>query len=153
MPAPDEPTPEPMRGGRTIPIWTGAIAVLAAVAFGVGGLISAVDPALLSGGTTGGDGVYIDYTVSRDLALAVVILCMLAVRAQHVLSALLLLAALIQIADLIQDAAHGRTILVSGIGVLAVLFLAAGTRLADTHHDPINPLRSRSRIGRSGPLS
>jgi len=133
MPAREDPTPPATtRGAPSIPIWVGVIAAVAAVGFGIGGLIAAVDPELLTGGiNTDGAAIYVDYTISRDLALAVTILCMLAFRARRVLAALLLLAALVQIADLVQDAVQGRVILALGVAVLGALFLAAGARLAD----------------------
>ena len=74
------------------------------------GVIALINPAmLLAPGEpiTAGVKVYAGYLVSRNIALAVMLVVMLAVRARRMLCSLMLLTSLIQALDAVLDACDG----------------------------------------------
>jgi hypothetical protein len=73
--------------------------------------------------------VYADYLVARDLAVAIVLGVLPAMRVRRMLAGLLVLTALIQLLDAGLDAATGRLTLVPGLLVLTVTFLVGAGRL------------------------
>jgi Protein of unknown function (DUF998) len=73
---------------------------------------------------------YADYFITRNLALAVMLLVMLALRARHVLAALMTLTALIQVLDAITATATSRFGLVPIDLIFAAAFLFGAVRLS-----------------------
>jgi uncharacterized membrane protein YedE/YeeE len=73
--------------------------------------------------------VYAHYLVARNLAVAIVLGILLAMRARRLLAGLLVLTALIQLLDAGLDAATGRWALVPGLLVLTAAFLVGAARL------------------------
>jgi hypothetical protein len=74
--------------------------------------------------------VYADYFASRNLALALMLLATLILRARRTLNILVLLTALIQLLDTAMDLVEGRWMVVPGVVILAALFFAASARIA-----------------------
>jgi hypothetical protein len=73
--------------------------------------------------------VYADYMFARNLALAVMLLLLLTVRARRMLAGFMVLIALIQIVDVGDDLARGAFVLVPGLLVFAIVFLLGAWRL------------------------
>ena len=97
-----------------------------------GGIIALVKPAmLLAPGdvVNGATRVYAGYLVSRNLALATMLLFMLAIRARGVLSSLMVLTAFIQLLDAGMDILDGRWALVPGVFIYAIVFFVGAARL------------------------
>lgn len=90
-----------------------------------GAVISKLDPTLLTNGSpmTEAARVYADYLFARNLALAVVVLLLLAIRARRMLAGLMVLVALIQLLDVGDDLARGAWLLIPGVLVFAIVFL------------------------------
>lgn len=79
---------------------------------------------------TQGVHVYAGYLVSRNLALGVLLLVLLSLRARAALSTLMVLYAFIQLLDVCNDGFEGRWSIVPGILILGVLFLIGAARIA-----------------------
>jgi len=73
---------------------------------------------------------YADYFITRNLALAVMLLALLALRARHVLAALMTLTALIQVLDAITATVTSRFGLVPIDLIFAAVFLFGAARLS-----------------------
>ena len=73
--------------------------------------------------------VYAGYLVSRNLALAAMLLFMLAIRARGMLSSLMVLTALIQFLDAGMDILEGRWALVPGVLVYGIVFFVGAAHL------------------------
>lgn len=73
--------------------------------------------------------VYADYTFARNLSLAVMLLLLLAMKARRVLAGFMVLIALIQIVDIVDDLFRGAYLLVPGLLVFAIVFLLGTRRL------------------------
>ena len=114
-----------------IPLWVSIVVILGAVLTATGAVISKVDPTILTnGGTmTGAARVYADYMFARNLPLAVLLLLLLASRARRMLAGFMVLTALIQVVDVIDDLARGAFLLVPGLLVFAIVFLVGASRL------------------------
>lgn len=122
-----------MESRTSWPGWLYACVIVGALLMALGGVIALINPAmLLAPGEpiTAGVRVYAGYLVSRNIALAVMLMAMLAVRARRMLCGLMLLTALIQALDAILDARDGRWMLVPGVTVFAVVFLFGAWWLA-----------------------
>lgn len=93
--------------------------------------ISKVDPTLLTNGSpmTEAARVYADYLSARNLALAVVVLLLLAIRARRRLAGLMILVALIQLLDVGDDLARRAWLLFPDVLVFAIVFLLGARRL------------------------
>jgi hypothetical protein len=72
---------------------------------------------------TSGVRVYAGYLVSRNLALATMLLVLLFFRTRQMLRGMMLLTAVIQALDAVLDAAEGRWVIVPGVLVFAAVFL------------------------------
>ena len=114
-----------------IQLWVSIVVILGAVLTATGAVISKVDPTLLTnGGTmTGAARVYADYMFARNLPLAVLLLLLLASRARRMLAGFMVLTALIQVVDVIDDLTRGTFLLVPGLLVFAIVFLVGASRL------------------------
>ena len=113
------------------PLWVSIVVVLGALLTIAGAVIGKVDPTLLTNGSPMTDAarVYADYMFARNLALAVMMLLLLAVRARRMLAGFMVLIALIQIVDVGDDLARGAFLLVPGLLVFAIVFLLGAWRL------------------------
>ncbi|HKF37875.1 MAG TPA: hypothetical protein VKB35_13355 [Ktedonobacteraceae bacterium] len=78
---------------------------------------------------TGAARVYADYLFARNLPLALMLLLLLAVRARRILAGFMVLTALIQLVDILDDLARGAFVLVPGLLVFAIVFLVGASRL------------------------
>ena len=114
-----------------IPLWVSIVVIIGALLTITGAVISKVDPMLLTNGgpMTEAAQVYADYTFARNLALAVMVLFLLGVRARRMLAGFMMLIALIQIVDVINDLMRGDFLLVPGLLVFAIVFLIGAWRL------------------------
>jgi hypothetical protein len=107
------------------------VVLLGAALTAAGAVIALVRPALLlppGDQMTDAARVYADYLVARNLALAVMLGVLLAIRARRMLAGLLVLTALIQLLDAVLDAATGRWALVPGLLLFATAFGIAAAR-------------------------
>lgn len=107
--------------------WLVAIVVLGAVLTAAGGLL-ALHPAGEHLNTAGQN--YADYFLTRNLALAVLLLLMLALRARRVLAGLMILTALIQTLDAITATTTGRLGLVPIDLAFSAAFLISAAHLS-----------------------
>jgi hypothetical protein len=117
---------------RSIPWWLSMIVVGGALLTAAGGILALVRPeTLLESGQPMNQAahIYANYLVSRNLALAVALLAMLALRARRMLAGLMVLVAVAQLIDAIGDATTGRTSLLPIILVFAGAFLIGASQL------------------------
>ena len=114
-----------------IPLWISIVVILGALLTATGAVISKVDPTLLTNGSpmTEAARVYADYLFARNLPLAVMLLFLLAIRARRMLAGFMVLIALIQLFDVINDLARGAVVLVPGLLVFAIVFLIGAWQL------------------------
>jgi hypothetical protein len=114
-----------------IPLWVSIVVIVGALLSAAGAVISKVDPMLLANGNpiTDATHVYADYVFARSLALAAMLLFLWALRARHMLAGFMVLIALIQIVDVIDDLARGVFLLAPGLLVFAIIFLLGAWRL------------------------
>ena len=113
-----------------VPWWVTTIVILGVLLTATGGILALVRPEILAGGPMNQAAyVYSGYLVSRDLALAAMLLATLAVRSYRVLAGLMLLTVLTQVIDAVVDATTGRASLLPAILVFAVAYLVAAARI------------------------
>lgn len=114
-----------------IPVWVYIVVILSVGLTVVGALASKFNPSLLASGHAipAPMRIYTDYMFSRSFALAAIILFLFLIRARRMLAGFMMMLALIQFIDVIDDASRGDFMLASGILVLAILFLIAAWRL------------------------
>lgn len=114
-----------------IPLWISIVVIPGAILTATGAVISKVDPTLLTNGSpmTEAARVYADYTFARNLSLAVMLLLMLALRSRRMLAGFMVLIALIQFFDVINDLTRGDFLLVPGLLVFAIVFLVGASQL------------------------
>ena len=113
------------------PLWVSIIVILGALLTLTGAVISKVDPTLLTNGSPMTDAarIYADYLFARNLSLAVLLLLLLVVRARRMLAGFMVLIALIQLVDVVDDLVRGAFLLVPGLLVFAIVFLLGAGRL------------------------
>jgi hypothetical protein len=116
---------------ETIPLWISIVVIIGALLTATGAIISKVDPTLLTNGSPMTDAarVYADYMFARNLPLALMLLFLLAVRAWRMLAGFMVLTALIQFVDVINDLARGALVLVPGLLVFSIVFLIGAWQL------------------------
>ena len=73
--------------------------------------------------------VYADYTFSRNLSLAILLLFLLVMGNRRMLAAFMVLTALIQFVDVINDLTTGDYILATGLLVFVIAFLLGASSL------------------------
>jgi hypothetical protein len=114
-----------------IPLWLSIVVIIGAVLTATGAVISKVDPTLLTNGNPMTDAawVYADYVFARNLALAVMLLLLVTLRARRMLAGFMVLIALIQCIDAIDDLSRGDVLLVPGLLVFAIVFLFGAWQL------------------------
>ena len=117
----------------TIQWWLGTIIIVGALLIITGAVIALVHPQMLvSPDDTMNNGVriYAGYFASRNLALALMLLVLLWLRAKALLSNLMLLTALVQLLDACIDCAEGRWAIVPGVLFFGFVFLFSAARLS-----------------------
>ena len=114
-----------------IPLWISIVVILGALLTLTGAVLSKVDPTLLTNGSSMTDAarVYADYMFARNLALALMLFLLLALRERRMLAGFMGLIALIQVIDVIDDLMRGAFVLVPGLLVFAIVFLVGAWRL------------------------
>lgn len=115
------------------PLWLSIVVIVGALFMAMGAIIALVHPAMLaSPGAETNDAVriYAGYFVSRNLALAAMLLVTLRLRARGVLHSLMVLTAMIQLLDAAMDASEKRWTLVPGVLMYAIIFFFGAARLA-----------------------
>ena len=114
-----------------IPAWVSIVVILGAALTVTGAVISKVDPTLLTNGDpmTSAARVYADYMFARNLSIAVLLLFLLAAKARRMLAGFMVLSALIQLVDIVDDLTRGNFVLVPGLLVFAIVFLIGASRL------------------------
>jgi len=131
--------------GRQIPWWVSSIVIVGAVLMLTGAVISKVAPTLLTNGgpMTEAARVYADYTFARNLPLAILMLLLLTIKARRMLAGFMVLIALIQLVDILDDVARGDIVLAAGLLIFAIAFLLGAWQLfgqaiwhSDAWHDP-----------------
>jgi hypothetical protein len=129
-----------------IPLWISIVVILGALLIATGAIISKVDPTLLTNGSpmTEAARVYADYTFARNLPLALMLLFLLALRARRMLAGFMVLTALIQFVDVINDLARGEVVLVPGLLVFAIVFLIGAWQLFGQAFWHVDAWRERS---------
>ena len=123
-----------LRSATPLPWWLIAIFVAGSVLIIAGGLIALFRPEMLLSPhqqITEATHIYAGYLVSRNLALGLMLLAALALRARAPLSALMVLYASIQFLDAITDCVEGRWTIVPGIVMLGLLFLIGAARASE----------------------
>ena len=128
-PASDLKTPQSV---ARFPLWVSIVVILGALLTLSGAVISKVDPTLLANGNpiTASARIYADYMFARDLALAVMLLLLLVVRARRMLAGFMVLTVLIQGVDIVDDLFRGAFLLfLPVVFVFAIAFLLASRRL------------------------
>jgi hypothetical protein len=122
-----------LESNAALPWWVSISVILGALLMAAGGIIALLRPAMLvSPGAeiNSATQVYAGYLVSRNLALAAMILVMLALRVRSLLRSLMVLTAFIQLLDAGMDCMEGRWALVPGVLVFAAVFFLGAARLS-----------------------
>ncbi len=118
---------------QSIPWWLVTIVIAGALLTAAGGIFAVVRPeTLLESGQHMNQAahIYANYLVSRNLALSLMLLALLALRARQMLAGLMVLVAFVQLIDAVGDAVTGRASLLPIILVFAFTFLVGAARLA-----------------------
>lgn len=116
-----------------LPAWLSGSVIVGALLMAAGGIIALIHPAMLVAANAeinGAARVYARYLVSRNLALAVMLLVMLGMRARGVLRGLMVLTALIQLVDAGMDVMDGRWALMPGVLIFATVFFLGAAQLS-----------------------
>jgi hypothetical protein len=98
----------------------------------MGAVIALVQPAMLVSPhdeINGAVHIYAGYLVSRNLAIAVLLMALLILGARRALGNLMALVGLIQLLDVCMDVVEGRWAIVPGILVFGIVFLIGAARL------------------------
>jgi hypothetical protein len=133
--------------GAALPWWLVAIVATGSLLMIAGGLIALFRPGMLLSPhqqITEATRIYAGYLVSRNLALGLMLLAALALRARAPLSALMVLYAGIQFLDAITDCVEGRWAIVPGIVLLGLLFLIGAARASGRSFRSAKPRRQTS---------
>jgi len=118
---------------QSIPWWLSTIVIVGALLTAAGGILALVRPeTLLESGQHMNQAahIYANYLVSRNLALAVMLLAMLALGARRTLAGVMVLVAFVQLIDAVGDATTGRTSLLPIVLIFALAFLFGAARLS-----------------------
>jgi hypothetical protein len=112
-------------------LWV-TIVMVGAILLTAGGIIALVHPIML---VSPGDQInsavhtYAGYLASRNIALAIMLLALLAIRAKIPLASLMILIALVQLIDAGIDCSERRWSIVPGILIFALIFCVGAARL------------------------
>jgi hypothetical protein len=116
-----------------LPWWLTATVAVGALLMAAGGAIALAKPAMLvspADPINEAVRVYAGYLVSRNLALAGLLLVALFMPARRMLSGLMVLTAIIQLLDAGVDAVEGRWAIVPGVLVFGIVFFIGASRLS-----------------------
>ncbi len=116
-----------------LPWWLHLIVITGALLMAAGGIIALIHPAMLvppGEEINGAVRIYAGYMASRNLAIAVMLLGALSLRARGVLSTLMVLLTFIQFLDVGIDCFEGRWTLTPIVAVLGIAFLIGAKRAA-----------------------
>ena len=129
-----------------LPLWITIVVIIGALLIATGAIISKVDPTPLTNGSpmTEAARIYADYTFARNLPLALMLLFLLALRARRMLAGFMVLTALIQFVDVINDLARGAVVLVPGLLVFGIVFLIGAWQLFGQAFWHVDVWRERS---------
>lgn len=119
------------RSIQHIPLWIAIVVILGALLTLTGAILSKANPTFITNGNpmTETARVYADYMFARNLALAVMLLMLLAIRARRMLAGFMVLIALIQMIDVADDLIRGAFLLVPGLVVFAIIFVIGARQL------------------------
>jgi hypothetical protein len=120
-------------GRKPLPWWIFLVVVVGALLMVAGGVIALVRPGMLVSphdDINGAVHIYAGYLVSRNLALATMLLAMLTLRARGALSNLMVLTALIQFLDAGIDCLEGRWAVVPGVLIFGLIFFLGAARIS-----------------------
>jgi hypothetical protein len=123
------PRPSTTRG---LPWWLSAVVIIGALLTAAGGILALLHPeTLLEPGQhmNSAAHLYAGYLVSRNLALAAMLLVMLALQARQVLAGVMVLTALAQAIDGVTDISTARASLVPIVALFAIAFLISAAHL------------------------
>ena len=128
-----DPTPNQLSAitDRVPVLWT-VIIVFGALLMAVGAVIALLHPAMLVSPhdeINGAVQIYAGYFASRNAALTIMLLALLALRAKVPLGNLMVLVALVQFIDAFIDCIEGRWTIVPGVLILGILFSGGAARL------------------------
>ena len=116
-----------------LPWWVRITVVLGALLMAAGGLIALLHPAMLVSPhdqINGAVHIYAGYLASRNLALAILLITAMGLRARGMLNTLMLLTAFIQLLDAVVDCMEGRWIVVPGVFTVGLMFLLGSARIS-----------------------
>jgi hypothetical protein len=116
-----------------IPLWVGVLVIAGALLTAMGAVIALVRPATLvspQDQVNGAVHIYAGYLAARNLALALMLAGLLALRARRALGNVMALVALVQLLDVCIDCAEGRWAIVPVVLLLGVLFSIGASRLS-----------------------
>jgi hypothetical protein len=122
-----------VKRAANIPWWVGALVIAGALLTAMGAVIALVRPSMLvspQDEINGAVHIYAGYLVARNLALALMLAGLLALRARRALGNVMALVALIQVLDVGMDCAEGRWSIVPVALVFGVLFAFGAARLS-----------------------
>ena len=115
------------------PAWLYVSVIAGATLMGLGGVIALLKPGLLLGpgeAISSGVRVYAGYLVSRNVAMAAMLLVLLFLRARQMLIGMMFLTAVIQTLDAVLDVCEGRWPIVPGVILFAAIFFLGAQRLS-----------------------
>jgi len=116
-----------------IPLWVSVLVIAGALLTAMGGVIALVRPAMLvspQDQINGAVHIYAGYLAARNLALALMLAGLLALRARCALGNVMALVALVQMLDVCVNCVEGRWTIVPVALVLGVLFSIGAARLS-----------------------
>jgi hypothetical protein len=122
-----------LNSNATLPLWLRIMVLIGTALLTAGAVISAGNPALLvspHAEINPAVHVYASYTFSRDLALAIMLLVALRLRARATLNTLMLLVGFIQILDAFTDCVDHRWTIVPGTLVIGLVFFLGAASLS-----------------------
>ena len=118
---------------RPIAWWLRILVLLGALLTATGAVIALFHPAMLvspQDEINRAVHIYAGYFASRNLALAVLLVVLLSLRARRALSDLMVVVALVQVLDACMDILEGRWMIVPGVVVFGLIFLIGAARLS-----------------------
>lgn len=112
--------------------WPAFVVVLGVVLLAAGAVIALFRPAMLVSpydAVTPAVRTFADYFAARNLAMATLLLALWIAGLRRALGNALILVAAVQLLDALMDCVEGRWMLVPGVALLGILFLAAAASL------------------------
>jgi hypothetical protein len=113
--------------------WVGVIVVVGALLMATGAILALFDPVMLVAPhdtINGAVRIYAGYLASRNMAMAVLLIVLLCLRARHSLANLMVLVAFVQVLDAGVDCFEGRWMIAPGVLLLGLVFIAGARRIS-----------------------